>query len=131
MTTKITYKSALTAVIEGRKPTDAEMEKLIALRASIEKKSGADRKPNATQIANEGLKGAIYDYMVGQPTRLFTVTEVIKEVAAVNGMSNQKVSALLRGMVEDGTATKTQDKRKSYFQAVEDAPTAYGETAEG
>ena len=71
-------------------------------------------KPTAAQVANEGIKTQIMEVLTAEPNRLFTATEVGK---AVNpDLSNQRISALLRQLVEDGKVTKTVDKRKSYFQ---------------
>jgi predicted transcriptional regulator len=53
------------------------------------------------------------------PNRLYTVTEIQKEVAECAELSNQRVSALLRQMVADGVVIRTEDKRKAYFSLVE------------
>lgn len=82
----------------------------------LTKKNSGEKKPTATQVANEALKVAIFEGM--QVNRLYTVTEVIKEVPAVAGLTNQKVSPLMNQMVEAGLLTKTTEKRRSYFQRV-------------
>ena len=64
-----------------------------------------------------GIKTAIADGMTAN--RLYTVTELIKEIPECAELTNQRVSALLRQMIADGTVVKTVDKRKSYFQIVE------------
>lgn len=79
----------------------------------LTKKNSGEKKPTATQVANEALKVAIYEGM--QDNRLYTVTEVIKEIPAVAGLTNQKVSPLMNQMVESGLLTKTVEKRRSYF----------------
>jgi len=85
----------------------------------LEKKNSGEKKPTATQVANEALKVAIYEGM--QDNRLYTVTEVIKEIPAVAGLTNQKVSPLMNQMVESGLLTKTVEKRRSYFKVVRTA----------
>jgi predicted transcriptional regulator len=50
--------------------------------------------------------------------RLYTVTEIIKSIPACADMTNQRVSALLRQLVEAGLVKRTEDKRKAYFQVV-------------
>ena len=82
----------------------------------LAKKNSGEKKPTATQVANEALKVAIYEGM--EANRLYTVTEVIKEIPAVAGLTNQKVSPLMNQMVETGLLTKTTEKRRSYFQRV-------------
>lgn len=83
----------------------------------LDKKNSADKKPTAQQVANDGIKDAIIEGM--EPTRLYTVTELIKEIAECNELTNQRVSALLRQLISEGKVVKTVDKRKSYFQLAE------------
>lgn len=80
----------------------------------LEKKNSGTKKPTATQVANEGIKAEIVAYLEDAEGGK-TVTEIQKAVEVCNELSNQKVSALIRQLVEDGTVTKTVDKRKSYF----------------
>ena len=82
----------------------------------LDKKNSADKKPTAQQTANEGIKDAIVEGM--EENRLYTVTELIKEVAECNELTNQRVSALLRQLISEGKVVKTVDKRKTYFQLV-------------
>ena len=83
----------------------------------LAKKNSGEKKHTAQQVANDGIKTAIAEGMT--PNRLYTVTELIKEIPECAELTNQRVSALLRQMIADGTVTKTVDKRKSYFQIVE------------
>ena len=83
----------------------------------LDKKNSADKKPTAQQVANDGIKDAIVEGM--EPTRLYTVTELIKEIAECNELTNQRVSALLRQLISEGKVVKTIDKRKPYFQLAE------------
>jgi hypothetical protein len=83
----------------------------------LDRKNSGDKKPTATQIANDGIKTAIVEGM--EQGRLYTVTEIIKEIDGCAELTNQKVSALLRPLVENGTIVKTIDKRKSYFSLAE------------
>ena len=79
----------------------------------LDRKNSADKKPTAQQVANDGIKSAIAEGMT--PNRLYTVTELQKEIADCAELSNQRVSALLRQMVIDGVVVRTEDKRKAYF----------------
>ena len=83
----------------------------------LAKKNSGEKKPTAQQVANDGIKTAIADGMTAN--RLYTVTELIKEIPECAELTNQRVSALLRQMIADGTVIKTVDKRKSYFQLAE------------
>lgn len=74
--------------------------------------SGGERKPTATQKANEGVKVAILDVLADGTEK--TVTEIVK---ALDGdFTNQKISALVRQLIADGKVEKIVDKRKSYFK---------------
>ena len=82
----------------------------------LTKKNSAEKKPTAQQVANAGIATAIIEGM--EPNRLYTVTEVIKSIPACADLTNQRVSALLRQLVEAGKVKRTEDKRKAYFQVV-------------
>ena len=76
----------------------------------LSRKSGS-KKPTKTQVENEGIKD--------------TIVEVLSEVAPATAtmiatdprvnVSNQKVSALLKQLIEVGKVVKTVDKGKSLF----------------
>ena len=82
----------------------------------LTKKNSAEKKPTAQQVANAGIATAIIEGM--EPNRLYTVTEVIKSVPQCADLTNQRVSALLRQLVEAGKVKRTEDKRKAYFSLV-------------
>ena len=82
----------------------------------LAKKNSAEKKPTAVQVANEGIKDAIYDAM--QENRLYTITEIIKEVAECADLTNQRVSALIRQMKDDGKVERIEEKRKAYFRKI-------------
>ena len=107
--TKMTYVNALDVAINGMADGEAK-DKLIALRAQIEKKNSADRKPTKTQVANDAMKSDIVAWL----TEAHTATEVAENF----GVSNQKASALLTALIKAGTVERTVDKRKAYFKAV-------------
>lgn len=84
----------------------------------LDKKSSTKSgKPTATQVANEALKVEILTGL--SETEGKTVSELIKSVEALSGLSNQKVSAVLRLMEKnDGTVRKETDKKKTLFYKV-------------
>lgn len=81
----------------------------------LAKKNAGDKKPTAKQMENDTVKQVILDEMTANPDKLYTVTDLIKGVPELADYSNQRVSALLRQMIEGNTVVKTVDKRKSYF----------------
>ena len=81
----------------------------------LAKKNAGDKKPTAKQMENDAVKQVILDEMTANPDKLYTVTELIKNVDGLGDLTNQRVSALLRQMIEANAVVKTVDKRKSYF----------------
>ena len=83
----------------------------------LAKKNSAEKKPTAVQVANKGIKDAILDYMViGEK---YTVTDFMKNVDACEGLSNQRVSALVRQLKDEGMVVRTEEKRKAYFSKLD------------
>ena len=82
----------------------------------LSKKNSADKKPTAQQEANATIKSAIQTVMEANPNQLFTVSELMKKVPGLpEDMTNQRMSALVRQMVESGLVKRTEEKRKAYF----------------
>ena len=114
---KMTKRDYFNAILSKYPLTDEEKAFVEHELELLTKKNSADKKPTAQQVANDGIKTAIADGMTAN--RLYTVTELIKEIPECAELTNQRVSALLRQMIADGTVVKTVDKRKSYFQLAE------------
>ena len=109
----MTYADALTNALALEGLTEDTRTTLTALKASIEKKNSADRKPTATQTANTNTKAEILAALADGTPR--TVTEIMSAVPTLNGASNQKASALVRQLVDDGAIKREVIKRKAYF----------------
>lgn len=67
-----------------------------------------------TQKENELIKESIVKALT-EIDRPVTITELQNESAEMEVYSNQKLSALLKQLVQSGIITKTIDKKKSYF----------------
>lgn len=67
-----------------------------------------------TQIENENIKGAIVNALteIAKPVTITEMQELNTEMA---NYSNQKLSALLKQLVESNQVVKTIEKKKSYF----------------
>ena len=117
MTEKMTNSKALAFVLgmEGI-PSDVR-EKLVNIKASIDKKNSAERKPTATQTENVGLKVAILEGM--ESGKAYTIGDLMKEIPALADLTNQRVSALVRQLKDEGLVTREEVKRKAYFTKVE------------
>lgn len=116
--TKMTYAVAIDNALNGN-ITEEVRERLEALKASLAKRnSGSGKKSSTkTQKENEVLKGIVAEVL--STAEKFTVSEIIKADERLSGLSNQKVSALLRLMVEEGSASKNMEGKKAYFSATE------------
>ena len=91
----------------------AEEIKFLQERAELHAKKNASRKPTKTQEENEVLKGAIVEGMIeGQ---FYTVTDLIKSIPAISDLTNQRVSALVRQLKDEGAVTRKEEKGKAYF----------------
>lgn len=83
----------------------------------LSRKNSADKKPSATQVANAATQSAILEAM--ETGVRYTVTEIMKSVPACADMTNQKVSSLMRALVNADFVERIEDKRKTYFVKVE------------
>ena len=85
----------------------------------LTRKNSSDKKPTAKQEANEVIKASILEVMEADANRLFSVTELLKVVPGLpEDMTNQRMSALVRQMVDAGQVKRTEDKRKAFFSLV-------------
>ena len=103
-------------ILDNYDLTPAEQEFVKHEMELLAKKNSAEKKPTAQQTANEGIKSAIVDGM--ESGKAYTITDLIKSVAACADLTNQRVSALMRQLVESGAVVRTEDKRKAYFSKV-------------
>lgn len=82
----------------------AEREKEI-----LAKRAGKERKPTATQVANEAVKAEILEVLAEAGAEGVTATEV----GTALELSTQKVSALVRQLVLSGQAERVEGKGKT------------------
>ena len=109
---KMTKRDYFNAILSKYPLTDAEKAFVEHELELLEKKNSSEKKPTAQQTANEGIKAAIVAGMTAN--RLYTVTEIQKEIPECAELSNQRISALLRQMIGN-EIVRTEDKRKAYF----------------
>ena len=77
----------------------------------LSKKNASDRKPTAQQKENEVIKAAIVAGMT--ENRLYTITEIIKEIPECGELTNQKVSALFRQLASENKVERLEEKKKA------------------
>lgn len=117
---KLTNKIALEIAIASLEQTNISKdyateeitEKLKGMITQLEKKSGSERKPTATQVANEGYKALILDFLTSEK---MTVSDIIKGIPEFDGFTPQKVAPLVKSLLEAGLVEKVTEKGRSYF----------------
>jgi predicted transcriptional regulator len=80
-------------------------------------KKAENKKATATQVANEGIMETIKE-VLSQSEKAMTVTELMKANDVLGELSNQKVSALLKKLVDSEEVIKSTEGRKSVFTLV-------------
>lgn len=80
-------------------------------------KKAQNKKATKTQEQNVGIKATILKVLatIGSGT----VTDIQNGNEELSALSNQKVSALVRQLVESGEVVKTTEKKKSIFSLAE------------
>ena len=76
------------------------------------KAAGGEKKMTATQKVNEGVKTTILESM--EPSKLYSITDMIKQFDCCMDMSNQRVNALVRQMMPE-KVERVEVKRRAYF----------------
>ena len=96
-------------VVKANSTYVAYLENELAL---LDKKA-QNKKATKTQEQNVGIKATILEVLatIGSGT----VTDIQNGNEELSALSNQKVSALIRQLVESGEVVRTTDKKKSIF----------------
>ena len=80
----------------------------------LAKKHTADKKPTAQQEVNAVIKPNVLTVLAAG--KKLTVSELLKMVPDLpDTMTNQRMSALVRQMVDAGQVVRSEDKRKAFF----------------
>ena len=77
--------------------------------------TGSLRKPTKTQQENEVLLGEITDYFNNVATEPNTIAMLQANIESLTDLTNQKVSALLKKLVDSQVLVKFVDKKKTFF----------------
>jgi hypothetical protein len=112
---KITNVKALAYVLAHADLPEDVKAKVENMKAQFEKKNSAEKKPTANQVANDVLKEAILSEM--EEGKLYTISEMMKELPSCAEHSNQKLSAIVRQML-DVSIERVVEKRKAYFRKI-------------
>ena len=112
MANKVTKKEMFEALI-AKYPFTADEKKFLLHEVELIEAKKVNKKPTKAQEENEKLKAEIVE-VIGNKSVTVTTVWKSKEEWLIN-YSNQKFSALMNAMVEEGRLKKVTDKRVSYF----------------
>lgn len=115
MTNKMTKVEMFNAIkaVEG---ITQDMVDFIDHEIELLQKKSANKKATKTQEENVEIKAVIKSVLTSEGA---TVTDIQGRSEVLSALSNQRVSALLRQMIEAGEVVKSTDKKKSYFALAE------------
>jgi len=114
--TKMTQRDYFNEVIALAKANDRlDLVEFSEGRIAVLDKKASNKKPTKTQEENVAIKNEILAVLSEEGA---TVTEIQSKSNVLADLSNQRVSALLRQLVNDNLAKKVVDKKKSYFSLV-------------
>ena len=112
---KLTKRDHFTALlnIDEVKSNEALVEFINHEIDLLNRKNSTEKKPTATQVANQALMADIYKEM--EADRLYSISEMIKEFPCCSELSTPKVSAVIRLLIADGKVERKEEKRKAFF----------------
>lgn len=115
MEKKMTKREMFTAMIEKYGMTGDDKTFIEHEIELLARKASKDRKPTAKQLENVKLKEEITVLL--KETEKMTCSEIAKALQPSHeeDISVNKVSALMKQLIDDGDAVKTMEKRKAYF----------------
>ena len=116
MANKITKREVINAMLnEVFVKENANYKAYLENELALLDKKSANKKATKTQEENVEIKAEIKAVLT---TEGATVTEIQSKSEMLSNLSNQRVSALLRQLIDAGEVVKTTDKKKSYFALV-------------
>jgi len=96
------------------------VDRLKALQAQLAKRNSGSKGPTKTQKANEVIKQMIAE-ILGEAEEPVGMAKLISDPRLPDGISTQKLGALLGQMVKDGTVEKGKaDKHVVYTLVVKE-----------
>lgn len=82
------------------------------------KSSSSSGKPTKTQLENEGYKEVILEALA-TADKPMTISEIMEYADGLEGLKNQRVSALMTQLKNAGKVIRTEEKKKAYFSLAE------------
>ncbi len=126
MEKRITKKDVVTRMLADENIVAvAEYKEFLEKELASLNKKAENRKPTKVQTENEALKIKVMAIMT---TDKVTATEVMNKVDGIG--SNQKATAILKALKEEGKVVRVEDGKKVFYTlATADVDTEEGEEA--
>ena len=122
MANKITKKEYFKMVIEVLEAQERnDLIEVMQHEIELLEKKASNAKMTKTQTANEGIKKTIIEELtrLGTPVSITNLISSSPAIATATGGSNQKVSALMTQLKNEGLVVRTQDKKTALFSIAE------------
>lgn len=117
MANKITKREVINAMLsEELVKANATYVAYLENELALLEKKAQNKKATKTQTENVGLKATILEVLAQGSG---TVTEIQSRNTELKALSNQKVSALIKQLVDEGKVSKSTEGRKSVFALAE------------
>lgn len=118
--TKKDYFKMVASVIENSNVENkTELQSFISHEIELlEKKAQSRGTDNAKTRENNEIVEKIYNALA-EINRAVTITELQAEIPEFGEYTNQKISALMKKLVDSNRVVKMVDKKKSYFKVAE------------
>jgi hypothetical protein len=94
--------------------TDKAEKEFLAHEIELLTNKSTNKAMTETQKANEKIKAEILDNLVGK----MTISQMIRDIPACNGLNTSKVSALVRQLKEACLVGRVEEKGTAYFYKV-------------
>jgi len=96
----------------------ADLVEFIDHELELLEKKNASRSLKPSKSATENAKYAEIVYNAMEDGKRYTISELQNSVAELNGMSNQRVTAIVRSLLKVGQVDRTEEKGKAFFSKI-------------
>lgn len=110
-------KKEMFEMIKGVCVDNSEIVKFCNHELDLLNKKSSKSTLTKTQVENEKIKTEIVNILT-EIARPVTITELQELNENMAKYSNQKLSALLKALVNENKVVRTEDKKKAYFSVV-------------
>lgn len=116
MEKKMTKKDVISAMLADESIVANETYKgYLENELALLNKKAEKKKPTKTQAENETYKAIVLEVLEGSEKGM-TVTEIMAQSEVLKAFTNQKVTALVRALKDEGKVEKVAEGKKALFK---------------